>query len=199
MSLAAAVAGAAAKRVPLYRHIADLAGTERVTLPLPAFNIINGGSHAGNKIAFQEFMILPTGAASYAHALTIGAEVYQHLKTIIKKKFGQDGTPRCPAAPLTRTAINVGDEGGFAPNIQSVYECLDLIMEALAAAGYAAVVKIGLDVAASGTMRGRGRGADRQSSTSRTVPDTTTSTQRTPPPPCRRLCPAASSPSSTST
>lgn len=69
-----------------------------------AFNVINGGSHAGNKLAMQEFMILPVGASSFKEAMRIGAEVYHNLKNVIKKKYGQDAT-------------NVGDEGGFAPNI----------------------------------------------------------------------------------
>jgi enolase len=87
-------------------HLATLAGkTDPFILPVPAFNVINGGSHAGNKLAMQEFMILPTGAASFAEAMQIGSEVYHHLKSVIKKKYGQDAT-------------NVGDEGGFAPNIQ---------------------------------------------------------------------------------
>lgn len=73
-------------------------------LPVPAFNVINGGSHAGNKLAMQEFMILPTGAKTFKEALQIGAEVYHHLKAVIKEKYGLDAT-------------NVGDEGGFAPNI----------------------------------------------------------------------------------
>lgn len=81
-------AGAAAKKVSLYRHIADLAGHGRGPLmPVPAFNIINGGSHAGNALAMQEFMILPVGATSYSEALRMGAEVYQTLKVKEKKNF----------------------------------------------------------------------------------------------------------------
>jgi enolase len=105
-------------------------------LPVPAFNVINGGSHAGNKLAMQEFMILPIGASSFREAMKIGSEVYQHLKTIIKNKYGQD-------------AVNVGDEGGFAPNIQNNKEGLELLKEALAKSGYTDKVKIGMDVAAS--------------------------------------------------
>jgi enolase len=96
VSLAIAKAGAAAKGVPLYRHLADLSGTPssqaKLVLPVPAFNVINGGSHAGNKLAMQEFMILPTGAKSFAEAMKIGSEVYHTLKSVIKKKYGQDGT-----------------------------------------------------------------------------------------------------------
>mmetsp|Transcript_34590 Transcript_34590/g.97551 ORF Transcript_34590/g.97551 Transcript_34590/m.97551 type:complete len:481 (-) Transcript_34590:271-1713(-) len=136
VSLAACRAGAHNKKVPLYRHIADLAGNKDVLMPVPAFNVINGGSHAGNKLAMQEFMILPTGASSFSEAMRIGAEVYQNLKLVIKKKYGQD-------------ACNVGDEGGFAPNILENKEALELLMTAIDAAGYSGKVKIGMDVAAS--------------------------------------------------
>uniref|UniRef100_A0A5F9CNK2 Enolase n=20 Tax=Amniota TaxID=32524 RepID=A0A5F9CNK2_RABIT len=109
--------------VPLYRHIADLAGNSEVILPVPAFNVINGGSHAGNKLAMQEFMILPIGAASFREAMRIGAEVYHNLKNVIKEKYGKDAT-------------NVGDEGGFAPNILENKEALELLKNAIAKAGY---------------------------------------------------------------
>lgn len=138
VSMAVLKAGAAAKGVPLYRHVADLSGHagKKIVLPVPAFNVINGGSHAGNKLAMQEFMILPTGASSFADAMKIGSEVYHSLKSVIKKKYGQDAT-------------NVGDEGGFAPNIQDNAEGLELLKEAIAKAGYTDKVKIGMDVAAS--------------------------------------------------
>ncbi|KAJ3116952.1 Enolase [Physocladia obscura] len=137
VSLAVARAGASAAGVPLYQHLAHLSGnTGKFVLPVPAFNIINGGSHAGNKLAMQEFMILPTGAESYSEALRIGSEVYHALKSVIKKKYGQDAT-------------NVGDEGGFAPNIQDNREGLDLVNQAIAQAGYTGKVEIGMDVAAS--------------------------------------------------
>lgn len=136
VSLAACKAGAVAKKVPLYRHIADLAGKENVLLPCPAFNVINGGTHAGNKLAMQEFMILPVGANSFSDAMRIGAECYQHLKIVIKKKYGQD-------------AVNVGDEGGFAPNILDNKEGLELLRVAIENAGYTDKVEIGMDVAAS--------------------------------------------------
>ncbi len=136
VSLAVCKAGAAHKGVPLYRHIADLAGRGEVILPCPAFNVINGGSHAGNKLAMQEFMILPTGASSFREAMQIGAEVYHHLKAVIKKQYGQDAT-------------NVGDEGGFAPNIQDNREGLELLKQAIEKAGYTGKVKIGMDTAAS--------------------------------------------------
>uniref|UniRef100_A0AAY5KSH3 phosphopyruvate hydratase n=1 Tax=Esox lucius TaxID=8010 RepID=A0AAY5KSH3_ESOLU len=136
ISLAVCKAGAAEKGVPLYRHIADLAGNPEVILPVPAFNVINGGSHAGNKLAMQEFMILPVGASSFKEAMRIGAEVYHNLKNVIKSKYGQDAT-------------NVGDEGGFAPNILENKEALELIKEAISKAGYTEEVVIGMDVAAS--------------------------------------------------
>jgi len=102
----------------------------------PAFNVINGGVHAGNNLAMQEFMILPTGAKSFREALQIGAEVYHSLKKVIKDKYGQDAT-------------NVGDEGGFAPNIRDNKEGLELLKTAIEAAGYTGKVQMGMDVAAS--------------------------------------------------
>ncbi|CAG8455624.1 11078_t:CDS:2 [Diversispora eburnea] len=137
VSLAAAKAGAAEKGIPLYQHIADLAESKKpFVLPVPAFNVINGGSHAGNKLAMQEFMILPTGANSFTEAMKMGSEVYHTLKSVIKKKYGQDAT-------------NVGDEGGFAPNIQDNKEGLELLVEAIEKAGYKGKITIGMDVAAS--------------------------------------------------
>jgi len=136
VSLAVCKAGAAKKGVPLYRHIADLAGHHDVLLPVPAFNVINGGSHAGNKLAMQEFMLLPVGASSFSEAMRMGSEIYHHLKSVIKKKYGQD-------------ACNVGDEGGFAPNILENKEALELIKAAVAKAGFTDQIKIGMDVAAS--------------------------------------------------
>lgn len=73
-----------------YRYIAELAGNNNIVLPVPALNVINGGSHAGNKLAMQEFMILPTGAASFTEAMKMGSEVYHHLKSVIKARFGLD-------------------------------------------------------------------------------------------------------------
>uniref|UniRef100_A0A672FWU2 Beta-enolase n=1 Tax=Salarias fasciatus TaxID=181472 RepID=A0A672FWU2_SALFA len=136
VSLAVCKAGAAEKGVPLYRHIADLAGHKDVILPVPAFNVINGGSHAGNKLAMQEFMILPVGAATFHEAMRIGAEVYHNLKNVIKAKYGKDAT-------------NVGDEGGFAPNILENNEALELLKSAIEKAGYPDKIIIGMDVAAS--------------------------------------------------
>nr|ALX18691.1 enolase [Conidiobolus lamprauges] len=137
VSLAIAKAGAAEKGIPLYKHISELAGAKTpYVLPVPAFNVINGGSHAGNKLAMQEFMILPTGAQSFTEAMKIGSEVYHTLKKVIKEKYGQDAT-------------NVGDEGGFAPNIQDNKEGLELLKVSIEKAGYTGKVKIAMDVAAS--------------------------------------------------
>jgi enolase len=136
VSLAMSKAGAGAKGVPLYQHYADIAGNTELVLPVPSFNVINGGSHAGNKLAFQEFMILPTGAETFSDAMAMGCEVYHHLKNVIKAKYGQDAT-------------NVGDEGGFAPNIQSNTEGVELLMEAIEKAGYLNEIRIGMDVASS--------------------------------------------------
>jgi len=136
VSMAACKAGAAHKGVPLYRHIADLAGVKDVIMPVPALNVINGGSHAGNKLAMQEFMVLPTGASTFSEAMRMGSELYHHLKGIIKKKYGLDATA-------------VGDEGGFAPNFQDNKEALDLLIDAIKQAGYEGKVVIGMDVAAS--------------------------------------------------
>ena len=78
--------------MPLYRHFADLAGNDKLMMPVPCFNVINGGSHAGNKLAFQEYFVIPTGAANFAEGMQIGTEVYHNLAKILKKKFGGDST-----------------------------------------------------------------------------------------------------------
>lgn len=136
VSMAVCKAGAAELGIPLYKHIAELAGNPKLVLPVPSFNVINGGSHAGNKLAMQEFMVLPVGAATFTEAMRMGGEVYHNLKKVIKAKHGQD-------------SVNVGDEGGFAPPILSNEEGLDLLVEAIEKAGYTGKVKIGMDVAAS--------------------------------------------------
>ncbi|OSX68435.1 hypothetical protein BU14_2805s0001 [Porphyra umbilicalis] len=139
VSMAACVAGAKALGMPLWQHIAVLAGRGAdapVILPVPVMNVINGGSHAGNALAMQEFMILPTGVATFSDAMRCGAEVYAALKGVIKGRYGLDAT-------------SVGDEGGFAPNIRDNGEGLDLLMAAIDAAGYTGKVTLGMDVAAS--------------------------------------------------
>merc|ERR1719389_1152765 len=136
VSLACAKAAAEAKAVPFYKHFADLAGnTGPMVLPVPCFNVINGGSHAGNKLAFQEYFIIPVGADSFREAMRIGCECYHTLKTIIKKKFGGDATL-------------IGDEGGFAPPCDAKGG-VELIMEAIEKAGYKDKCSVGMDVAAS--------------------------------------------------
>merc|ERR1711939_378628 len=137
VSMAVAKAGAAEKGIPLYSHLYNLAGSKGpYVLPVPCMNVINGGSHAGNALAFQEFMIMPTDAADFTEAMRIGSETYHALKKVINKKYGIDAT-------------NVGDEGGFAPNVSGAEESLELLMEAIKAAGYEGKVKIALDVASS--------------------------------------------------
>lgn len=137
VSLAVAKAGAAEKNVPLYAHVSDLAGTKKpFVLPVPFMNVLNGGSHAGGRLAFQEFMIVPDSAPTFSEAMRQGSEVYQKLKSLAKKKYGQ-------------SAGNVGDEGGVAPDIQTADEALELITEAIESAGYTGKVKIAMDVASS--------------------------------------------------
>ncbi len=133
VSLAAAKAAAQESRQPLYRYIG---GVNANTLPIPMMNILNGGSHADNKIDFQEFMVMPTGASSFSEALRMGVEVFHHLKTVLKKKG---------------YSTNVGDEGGFAPNIGSNEEAIETVLTAIEAAGYKPGVDmwIAMDAAAS--------------------------------------------------
>ncbi len=133
VSLAVAKAAAMAKREPLYRYVG---GTAARTLPVPMMNILNGGVHADNPIDFQEFMIMPVGAPSFAEALRAGSEIFQTLKAQLKS---------------TGLNTNVGDEGGFAPDLKSAEAALDVVMQAIAKAGYkpGGDVMIALDPAAS--------------------------------------------------
>jgi len=126
VSLAVARAGADQKKVPLYKHLAELAGrkTDKFIMPVPSLNIINGGQHAGNILEMQEFMVMPTGALSFKEGMRMGAETYHELAKLLKKKYG-------------KSATLVGDEGGFgAPQIKDENETLELIMEAIANAGH---------------------------------------------------------------
>ncbi|MDR1406348.1 MAG: phosphopyruvate hydratase [Prevotellaceae bacterium] len=118
VSLAVAKAAAQTTGQPLYRYVG---GVNARTLPVPMMNILNGGSHADNAVDFQEFMIMPTGAATFAEALRMGAEVFHNLKAVLKKQG---------------YSTNVGDEGGFAPNLKSNEEGLKVIIEAIEKAGY---------------------------------------------------------------
>ncbi|KAM7522111.1 hypothetical protein LguiA_012013 [Lonicera macranthoides] len=136
VSIAACKAGAAEKEVPLYKHIADLSGKTNLILPVPGFTLISGGKHAGNSLPLREIMILPIGARKFEEAMQIGSETYHHLKAVITEKYGAYG-------------CNVSEDGGFAPNISSFKEGLDLVMEAIGRTGYNEKVKIAIDVAAT--------------------------------------------------
>ncbi|EJU02537.1 enolase [Dacryopinax primogenitus] len=137
VSMACAVAAGGEKDIPLYQHLAELAGVvPPYVMPVPCFNVINGGAHAGNKLAFQEFMICPVGATSFHEAMKFATETYHTLKKVISKKYGID-------------AVNVGDEGGFAPNVGGAEEALDLLVEAINTAGYEGKVVISVDSASS--------------------------------------------------
>jgi enolase len=126
VSMAVAKAAAEEANLPLYRYIG---GTNARTLPMPMMNILNGGAHADNKIDFQEFMIMPVGAPSFSEGLRWGVEIFHQLKSTLKKKG---------------YSTNVGDEGGFAPNIQSNEEAIETVLEAITAAGYKAGTQIAI-------------------------------------------------------
>lgn len=133
VSMAVAKAAAEEAGLPLYRYVG---GTNAKTLPLPMMNILNGGAHADNKIDFQEFMVMPVGAPSFSEGLRWGVEIFHALKSVLKKKG---------------YSTNVGDEGGFAPNIQSNEEAIETVLTAIQAAGYKAgsQVTIAMDAANS--------------------------------------------------
>lgn len=133
VSLAVAKAAAAEANLPVYRYVG---GVNANTLPVPLMNILNGGSHADNSIDFQEFMIVPVGAATFSESLRMGTEVFHHLKNVLKKKG---------------FSTNVGDEGGFAPNLGSNTEAIEIVLQAIETAGYkpGEDVFIALDAAAS--------------------------------------------------
>jgi enolase len=133
VSLAVAKAAAEACGQPLYRYIG---GVNAATLPVPMMNILNGGSHADNSIDFQEFMIMPIGAPTFSEALRWGAEVFHNLKTVLKKNG---------------YSTNVGDEGGFAPNIKSNEEAIEIVLKSIEVAGYrpGEDIVIAMDAAAS--------------------------------------------------
>ncbi|MFN0081194.1 MAG: phosphopyruvate hydratase [Ferruginibacter sp.] len=126
VSLAVAKAAALEANLPLYRYIG---GTNAKILPIPMMNILNGGAHADNKIDFQEFMVMPVGAKSFSEGLQWGVEIFHALKTVLKKKG---------------YSTNVGDEGGFAPNIQSNEEAIETVLTAIQAAGYKTGSQIGI-------------------------------------------------------
>lgn len=141
VSMAVARAAATSLNVPLYRY---LGGANAMTMPVPMFNIINGGEHANNSVDFQEYMIMPTGFENFNDGLRAVAEIYQHLKKVIDA-MGE--------------STAVGDEGGFAPNLKSNEEPIQVIMEAIQKAGYKAgeQISIALDVAASELINEAGK------------------------------------------
>jgi enolase len=136
VSMAAARANAAADGVPVYQHIARLANTGPASvLPVPMMNILNGGAHADSSVDFQEFMVMPAGMSTFSEALRAGVEIFHALRGILKKAGHSTG---------------VGDEGGFAPNLRSNREALDLVVEAIGVAGFkAGEIFLALDVASS--------------------------------------------------
>ena len=140
VSMAALRADAAAGHVPLYRHVGTLYGNGRFTLPVPMMNILNGGAHADSSVDFQEFMVMPLAAPSFAEALRWGAEIFHALRGILRARGQSTG---------------VGDEGGFAPNLKSNREALEVVLEAIAKAGHTPGqdVWIALDVASSELWR----------------------------------------------
>ncbi len=140
VSMAVARAAAASLGIPLYRY---LGGANAMTMPVPMFNIINGGEHANNSVDFQEYMIMPVGFEDFNEGLRATAEIYQHLKKIIDD-MGE--------------STAVGDEGGFAPNLKSNEEPLQVIMQAIEKAGYKAgeQIALALDVAASELINDKG-------------------------------------------
>jgi len=133
VSLASAKAAADAEGLRFYEHVG---GGDAVLLPVPFFNVINGGQHAGNDLDFQEFMIAPLGAKSFSEALRMGSEIYHCLKGQLKDRYGD-------------TAINVGDEGGFSPPLSRPEEALDAVGGAIEEMGYGGTVSLAMDVAAS--------------------------------------------------
>ena len=150
VSMAAARAEAAATRVPLYRHIGTLYGNDRMTLPVPMMNILNGGAHADTSVDVQEFMVMPVGAGSFAEALRAGAEIFHALRGILKARGQSTG---------------VGDEGGFAPNLKSNRDAIEVVLEAIGKAGMrpGGEIYIALDVASSELWAGGGRYTFRKS------------------------------------
>jgi len=132
VSVACAKAAASSLGVRLYEYI----DPEARLLPVPFFNVINGGKHAGNRLDFQEFMVAPTGAASFTEALRMGSEIYQTLKARLLKEYGN-------------TAINVGDEGGFSPPMSSPEEVLEAVQASVEELGYGGKARLAMDVAAS--------------------------------------------------
>ncbi len=139
VSLANLKAAADTANMPLFAYIGGLSARE---IPVPMMNLINGGAHAGNELSFQEFLIVPTGFDSFSEALRAGVEIYKTLKDLLRERYGKG-------------SINVGDEGGFAPPMKSVYEALDMLESSISKSGYSCGgdVFLALDVAASQIYR----------------------------------------------
>lgn len=136
-SLACAKAAASSLGISLFEHVGTLMEGSPTTLPVPTFNVLNGGKHAGNELAIQEFMIQPVGAPTFAEALRYGAEVYHVLGSVLEEKYG-------------KAATNVGFEGGYAPPILHTRDALDALVKAVDEAGYSEhEVMLGIDAAAS--------------------------------------------------
>jgi len=144
VSMAAVRAEAADLKLPLYRHLGGLYGSPQYSLPVPMMNILNGGAHADSSVDFQEFMVMPLAAPSFGEALRMGAEIFHALRGILKGRGQTTG---------------VGDEGGFAPNLKSNREALEVVLEAVGKAGLKAGqdIFIALDVASSELWAGQGR------------------------------------------
>jgi enolase 1/2/3 len=144
VSMAAARAEAVSKKLPLYRHLGSLYKNDRFSLPVPMMNILNGGAHADSSVDFQEFMVMPVGASSFSEAVRIGAEIFHTLRGILKGRGQSTG---------------VGDEGGFAPNLKSNREAVEVVLEAISKAGMKAGdnVFLALDAATSELWAGEGR------------------------------------------
>jgi enolase len=144
VSMAAMRADAASRTLPLYRHIGTLYGNQQHTLPVPMMNILNGGAHADSSVDFQEFMVMPLAAPSFSDALRMGAEIFHALRGLLKARGQSTG---------------VGDEGGFAPNLKSNREAVEVVLEAVGRTGLTAGqdVWIALDVASSELWAGGGR------------------------------------------
>src|SRR6202035_3741404 len=137
VSMAAARAAAASERQPLYRYLARFSSERGANmLPVPMMNILNGGAHADNSVDLQEFMVMPIGATRFSEALRMGVEVFHNLKTVLHKRG---------------YSTAVGDEGGFAPNLKSNEEAIEVVLEAIGAAGYkpGEHIAIALDPASS--------------------------------------------------
>jgi enolase len=144
VSMAALKAEAASLGVPLFRHAGALFGTARFTLPVPMMNILNGGAHADSSVDFQEFMVMPAGVGSFSDALRAGTEIFHALRNILKQRGHSTG---------------IGDEGGFAPNLRSNREAVEVVLEAVSRVGLHAgkEVYLALDVASSELWAGGGR------------------------------------------